>query len=52
VISPKYFVGLIGVEDLIIINTKDGLLVCKKDRSQEVKEIVDYLKKKGLSEHI
>lgn len=52
VISPKEFVGLIGVDDLIIINTKDGLLVCKKGRSQEVKEIVDYLKKKGLSEHI
>jgi len=52
IMSPKGFVGVIGVDDLIIIDTKDGLLVCKKDRSQEVKEIVDYLKRKGLSDYI
>ena len=50
--SPKGFVGLIGVDDLIVINTKDGLLICKKERSQEVKEVVDYLKRKGLSDNI
>lgn len=37
IMSPKGFVGVIGVDDLIIIDTKDGLLVCKKDRSQEVR---------------
>jgi mannose-1-phosphate guanylyltransferase len=52
IMSSKGFVGVIGVDDLIIINTKDGLLVCKKDRTQEVKEIVDYLKRKGLSDYI
>jgi mannose-1-phosphate guanylyltransferase len=52
IMSTKGFVGVIGADDLIIINTKDGLLVCKKDRSQEVKEIVDYLKRKGLSDYI
>ncbi|HAX47818.1 MAG TPA: mannose-1-phosphate guanylyltransferase [Ignavibacteria bacterium] len=52
IMSPKGFVGVIGVDDLIIIDTKDGLLICKKDRSQEVKEIVDYLKRKGLSDYI
>ena len=50
--SPKGFVGVIGADDLIIIDTKDGLLICKKDRTQEVKEIVDYLKRKGLSDYI
>jgi len=52
IMSPKGFVGVIGADDLIIINTKDGLLVCKRGRSQEVKEIVDYLKRKGLSDYI
>lgn len=52
IMSSKGFVGVIGADDLIIINTKDGLLVCKKDRSQEVKEIVDFLKRKGLSDYI
>jgi mannose-1-phosphate guanylyltransferase len=52
IMSPKGFVGVIGADELVIINTKDGLLVCRKDRTQEVKEIVDYLKRKGLSDYI
>jgi len=52
IMSPKGFVGVIGAEDLIIINTKEGLLICKRGRSQEVKEIVDYLKRKGMIENI
>lgn len=52
ILSTKGFVGLIGVKDLIVINTKEGLLICKKGRTQEVKEIVDYLKRKGLTEYL
>jgi mannose-1-phosphate guanylyltransferase len=52
VMSPKGFIGMVGVDDLIIINTKEGLLICKKERSQEVKDIVDYLKRKGLIDNI
>jgi mannose-1-phosphate guanylyltransferase len=52
IMSTVGFAGIIGVDDLIIIDTKDGLLICKKGRSQEVKEIVDYLKRKGLSDYI
>ena len=36
----------IGVDDLIIIDNKDALLVCKKEQSQKVKEVVDELKRK------
>lgn len=52
IMSSKGFVGVVGVEDLIIINTKEGLLICKRGRSQEVKDVVDYLKRKGLIENI
>jgi mannose-1-phosphate guanylyltransferase len=52
IMSPKGFVAVIGADDLIIINSKDGLLICKKDRTQEVKEVVDFLKRKGLSDYI
>lgn len=34
----------IGVEDVIVIDTEDAILVCHKDRSQEVKQVVQYLK--------
>jgi mannose-1-phosphate guanylyltransferase len=52
IMSSKGFVGVIGVDNLIIINTKEGLLICRRDRTQEVKEIVDYLKRKGLIDNI
>lgn len=37
-------VALIGVEDLIVVDEKDALLICKKEHSQQVKEVVDRLK--------
>ncbi len=37
-------VALIGIEDAVIVNTEEGLLICKKDRSQDVKKIVNRLK--------
>ncbi|ABO51638.1 mannose-6-phosphate isomerase, type 2 [Desulforamulus reducens MI-1] len=38
-------VAIVGVNDLIIVDEKDALLICKKDQSQKVKEVVDKLKK-------
>jgi len=52
ILSQKGFVGVIGAEDLIVINTKEGLLICKRGRSQEVKEILDFLKRKGLTDYL
>lgn len=37
-------VALIGVNDLIVVDQKDALLICKKDQSQKVKEVVERLK--------
>lgn len=37
-------VAIVGVNDLIIVDEKDALLICKKDHSQKVKEVVDRLK--------
>lgn len=42
----------IGVEDLIVIDTDDAVLVCRKGRSQDVKEVVDYLRKNGFTKHL
>lgn len=40
-------VALIGVNDLIVVDEKDALLICKKDQSQKVKEVVKKLKATG-----
>lgn len=37
-------VAVIGASDLIVVDQQDALLICKKDQSQKVKEVVDRLK--------
>ncbi len=39
-------VGVLGVEGLAVIVTKDGVLVAPKERSQEVRKVVDELKRR------
>ncbi len=43
-------VALVGVDDLIVVNTEDAVLVCRKGRSQDVKEVVDYLRRKQMND--
>ena len=52
VYSGDKFVATIGVEGLIVIATDNGVLVCKQGASQEVKEIVDYLRRKQMGEFL
>lgn len=52
IFSPGKVVATIGVDDLIIINTDDALLICKRGRSQEVKDVSDYLKRKQMNEYL
>ncbi|MEX2043425.1 MAG: sugar phosphate nucleotidyltransferase, partial [Patescibacteria group bacterium] len=47
VYSPDQLVATIGLKDLVIINTKDAVLICPKDRAQDVKKIVEKLKQSG-----
>ena len=50
VYSPNKFSAIIGVENLVVVNTKDALLVCDRGRSQDVKKIVDYLRMHNRNE--
>ena len=40
-------VGLVGVEDLMVIDTPDALLVARKDAAQNVKQVYNHLKASG-----
>ena len=48
--SSKRLISTIGVEDLIIVETKDAVMVIDKSRAQDVKKIVDELKEQGRSD--
>src|ERR1035437_734215 len=50
--SPDKFTAVIGVENLVIINTEDALLICRRDQCQDVKKIVDPLKINKMSEYL
>jgi mannose-1-phosphate guanylyltransferase len=38
-------VALLGTENLVVVDTKDALLVCSKDKVQEVKRLMPMLPK-------
>ncbi len=47
-------VGLVGVENLLIVDTPDGLLISQKGMSQKVKDLVSQIKQSGsvtVAEH-
>jgi mannose-1-phosphate guanylyltransferase len=41
--SPKKFVAAIGVQDLVLVETDDAVLLCRRERSQDVGKIVKWL---------
>jgi mannose-1-phosphate guanylyltransferase len=50
--NPDKITALVGVEDLIIVNTEDALLVCRKDHDQKVKTVVELLAKGSGEEYL
>jgi mannose-1-phosphate guanylyltransferase len=47
--SPKKLVAAIGVRDLVLVETDDALLLCSRDRSQDVGKIVKWLEEQRRS---
>ncbi|WP_413732418.1 mannose-1-phosphate guanylyltransferase/mannose-6-phosphate isomerase [Sodalis sp. RH20] len=49
--TDEKLVAAIGVDNLVIVNTKDAVLVVDKSKVQDVKKIVEYLKSSARSEY-
>jgi len=47
VVSPKKFVVTVGVHDLVVVETDDALLICARERSQDVGKAVQELERSG-----
>lgn len=52
VYAPQKLIALLGIKDLIVVDTKDALLLCRKDRSQDVKKIVEQLEAGKLKKYL
>ncbi|WP_435606572.1 mannose-1-phosphate guanylyltransferase/mannose-6-phosphate isomerase [Pseudomonas knackmussii] len=50
--SPERLAALVGVQNLIVVDTPDALLIAHKEHTQDVKQIVSQLKKNGHSAHL
>ncbi len=50
--STKKLVTVIGLTDIVIIETEDALLVCAKDRAPDVRRAVEELKERGLDDYL
>jgi mannose-1-phosphate guanylyltransferase len=49
--APDRLVVLLGMENAVVVDTPDALLVGDLSRSQEVRDIVDELNRKGLGSY-
>lgn len=50
--AKEKLVALVGVHDLVVVETSDALLIAHRDSAQEVKHVVDYLNANGLDKYV
>jgi mannose-1-phosphate guanylyltransferase/mannose-6-phosphate isomerase len=50
--AESRIVAVVGVQDLVVVETNDAVLVAHKDQVQRVKNIVDHLKLQARTEHL
>jgi mannose-1-phosphate guanylyltransferase len=46
--APDKFVAVIGVKDVVVVETDDALLITTRDNSQDVGKVVKFLDEKKL----
>ncbi len=46
--APGKFIAVVGVDDLVVVETGDALLITTRDRAQDVGKVVKYLDEKRL----
>jgi mannose-1-phosphate guanylyltransferase / mannose-6-phosphate isomerase len=52
IFAGERLIATIGLKDMVVVDTPDATLVTPKGRVQEVKNIVEELKKNGREEHL
>jgi hypothetical protein len=52
VYNPKRLTAVVGLDDVIVVDSPDALLVCRKDADQKVKDVIDLLKKTRKTKYL
>jgi mannose-1-phosphate guanylyltransferase len=50
--AQNKMIALVGVEDLVVIESEDALVICRRGHSQEVKDVVDFLRRRQIREFL
>jgi len=50
--SKKKLIATVGLKDMVVVDTDDALLICPKDKSQEVKKLIEKIKESDLEEYL
>ncbi|MGC4117999.1 MAG: mannose-1-phosphate guanylyltransferase/mannose-6-phosphate isomerase [Myxococcales bacterium] len=50
--AEKRLVATVGLQGMVVVDTPDAVLVCSKDRVQDVSGVVDQLRQRKGSEHL
>lgn len=50
--APGKFVAMVGAENMVVVEGPKGLLVMDKNRAQDVKKIITYLKENSLEDFL
>jgi len=50
--NPSKLTALVGVKDIIVVETEDALLICNKDQDQKVKDVIEIISKKGKKDYL
>ncbi len=52
IFAPDKLTAVIGLDDIVVVETADALLVCRKDQAQDVKKVVELLEKQGKRQYL
>jgi mannose-1-phosphate guanylyltransferase len=47
--ADKHLIAMLGVDDLVVVESADALLICRRSRAQDVRRLVDALARDGRS---
>ncbi|MBR2896206.1 MAG: mannose-1-phosphate guanylyltransferase [Oscillospiraceae bacterium] len=50
--GEKKLIAAVGVENLVVIDTEDALLICQKDHTGEIKQVLEHLRHNNRTEYL
>ncbi len=52
VLSDGRLLSVVGLSDIVVVETEDAVLICPRDRAQDVRAVVKALKDRGMEEYL